>query len=122
MSRAWSPVCFDLRGRPRQRLKSAETKASRLTLRVRAPDTFEPSLAGGFSGLVANWRPSGSLKRRCKPQEHPRSGRRLDARDVSGLEPFGSLGHIELDGLTFIQTPVTRFLDRREVDKYVLAC
>src|SRR5271166_3723039 len=46
--------------------------------------------------------------------------RRLDARDVSGLEPLGTLGHIELHGFALIQAPVSRLLDGREMDEHVL--
>ena len=47
--------------------------------------------------------------------------RRLDARDVSGLESFGALIHFELDGFALVQAPVSRLLNRREVHEHILA-
>jgi hypothetical protein len=53
----------------------------------------EPSLAGGFGGYVAN--SEDGRVHRSSAASHPDllcGGGRLDTRDVSGLEPFGTLG------------------------------
>src|ERR1019366_10679177 len=84
--------------------------------------TIEPSLAGGFGGYVAN-----SEDRRAQRSgeashpDLPRGGRRLDARDVSGLEPLGTRGQFEFHGVALIQALVTAFLDRGKMYKYGLA-
>ena len=45
----------------------------------------------------------------------------LERLDVFRLPALGALGHVELDGLTFLQALETACLDRREVHKNVFA-
>jgi hypothetical protein len=45
----------------------------------------------------------------------------LECLDVFRLPALGALGHVELDGLTFLQAFETARLDRREVHKNVFA-
>jgi len=46
----------------------------------------------------------------------------LQRLDVFRLPALGALGHVELDGLTFLQALETARLDRREVHENVFAC
>jgi hypothetical protein len=68
-----------------------------------------------------------SLARKTEGRESSRARhrdlrrRRLHARDVSGLEPFRALSKFELDGFALIQTPISAFLDSREMHKYIFA-
>jgi len=50
-----------------------------------------------------------------------RRGDVLYAHDVSGLEAFGTLGEVELDGLALIQAAVSVFLDGREMHEHIFA-
>ena len=47
--------------------------------------------------------------------------RQLDRADVFGLPAFGSLGHLELDGLTFLQASESAGLNGGEMDENVFA-
>ena len=45
----------------------------------------------------------------------------LQPANVLGLQPLGALLYLELHFGTFIERPVSVRLDRREVDKYIIA-
>src|ERR1035438_6989563 len=105
-----------------RRLSGTSPRNSPLESMPQHLQTVEPSLAGGFGGYVAN-----SEDRRAQRSgaashpDLPRGRRRLHARDVSGLEPLGTLGQLEFHGLALIQALVSTFLDRGKMYKYVLA-
>ena len=83
----------------------------------------EPSRVGGFGVYATNledrWAHENGATNR---PDLSRGGGRLHAGDVSGLEPFGTLSQLELDGFALSQTPISALLNCRKMHEHIFPC